>query len=175
MDSAAASEGQGHGHGHEHGHEHHHHVPAGSAPLSFGSVVLVAMTGNIAPCPAALVVLLAALALHQLGYGLLVIVSFSIGLAAVLTGLGIALVRGAAWLSDKPGLEKAIQYGPLVSAAIIATIGAVMLGQSAAASSLHAPAGLVALLVLAAIAGFAFSPGHVHTHGHTVALESESP
>ena len=168
MDSATASEGHGHRHGHELGHAHHHHVPAGSEPLSFGNVVLVAMTGNIAPCPAALVVLLAALALHQLGYGLLVIVAFSVGLAGVLTGLGIALVRGATWLSNKPALEKAVQYGPLVSAAIIATIGAVMLGQSAAASSLHEPAVLVTLLVLAAIAGFAMTPGHVHAHSHAI-------
>lgn len=168
---------------HEHDHGDHQHVPPGSAPLSFGSVVLVAMSGNIAPCPAALVVLLAALTLHQLGYGLLVIVAFSVGLASVLTGLGIALVHGATWLSNRPGLEKAVRYGPLVSATVIATIGAVMLGQGASASALHTPAPAVTLLVLAAIAGYAFSPGHVHAgdhihshghehvHGHTPAYE----
>lgn len=150
----------------DHDHGHHHHIPGGSAPLSFGSVVLIAMSGNIAPCPAALVVLLTALTLHQLGYGLLVIVAFSVGLAGVLTGLGIALVHGATWLSNRPSLERAVHYGPLVSATVIAVIGAMMLGQGAGASVLHTPAFVVTLLALAAIAGYAFSPGHVHAHEH---------
>lgn len=172
-----------HDHAHDHTHGHHHHVPRGTAPLSFRSVVLVAMSGNIAPCPAALVVLLAALSLHQLGYGLLVIVAFSVGLAGVLTGLGIALVHGASWLSKRPALETFVRYGPLVSATVIALIGAAMLGQGAAASILHAPALVVSTLVLCAIAGYALSPGHVHQHGHyhahepapAHALQRESP
>jgi len=159
--------GEAHDHGHDHGHEHRHEAPAGDAPLSFKSVVLVAMTGNIAPCPAALVVLLAALTLHQLAYGLVVVVAFSIGLAAVLTGLGIALVHGAAWASNWRGFDALIRYGPLVTACVISVIGAGMLGQGAAASSLHAPVLIVALLALAAVAGYAFSPGHVHVHRST--------
>jgi nickel/cobalt transporter (NicO) family protein len=162
MDSSIAGEA----HDHEHDHGDHQHVPSGSAPLSFGSVVLIAMSGNVAPCPAALVVLLAALTLHQLGYGLLVIVAFSVGLASVLTGLGIALVHGATWLSNRPSFEKAVRYGPPVSATVIAGIGAVMLGQGASASTLHAPALVVTTLVLAAIAGYAFAPGHQHAHVH---------
>jgi nickel/cobalt exporter len=159
------------GEAHEHSHApegHHHHVPAGAAPLSFRNVLLVAMSGNIAPCPAALVVLLAALTLHQLGYGLLVIVAFSMGLAGVLTGLGIALVHGATWLSNRPGLQRAVEYGPLISATVIALIGAAMLGQGAGASPLHVPTVMVTLLALAAIAGYAFSPGHVHEHEHAL-------
>ncbi len=165
------SSGQIHSTDHDHPHGHDH-VPAGNAPLSFGSVVLVAMSGNIAPCPAALVVLLAALTLHQLAYGLLVIIAFSVGLAGVLTGLGIALVHGASWLSGRPSLDRFVRYGPLVSATVIAAIGALMLGQGAAASTLHAPAIIVTTLVIAAIAGFAFSPGHVHSHDHTHDISS---
>jgi len=164
----AHSESSGRIHSNDHDHPHgHDHVPAGNAPLSFGSVVLVAMSGNIAPCPAALVVLLAALTLHQVAYGLLVIIAFSVGLASVLTGLGIALVHGASWLSARPSLDRFVRYGPLISATVIAAIGALMLGQGAAASTLHAPAIIVTTLVLAAIAGFAFSPGHVHSHDDT--------
>ena len=43
------------------------------------------MSGGIAPCPAAIVVLLTALHLHRVGYGLVLIVVFSLGLAAVLS------------------------------------------------------------------------------------------
>ncbi|MGH7757274.1 MAG: hypothetical protein ACREM8_13465, partial [Vulcanimicrobiaceae bacterium] len=70
----------GHGHGHEPAHTHDHddesharqHAIPGSAPLKFGATVWAAMSGGVAPCPAALVVLLAAVALGQVGYGLVV-------------------------------------------------------------------------------------------------------
>ena len=44
------------------------------------------------PCPSALVVLLSAIALHRVLFGLALIVAFSIGLAAVLVGIGLLLV-----------------------------------------------------------------------------------
>jgi ABC-type nickel/cobalt efflux system permease component RcnA len=167
-----------HSHGDEHGldHDHdndgdHEHVPAGTAPLSFRSILAIAMSGNIAPCPAALVVLLTALTLHQVGYGLIVIVAFSTGLASVLTGLGIALVHGAAWVSERPRFAVLVGYGPLVSAAVIACIGAAMLGQGASASALHIPALAVTALVLVAIAGYAISAGHPHAHRHAALID----
>ena len=64
--------------------------------LIFVAAVVAAMSGGVAPCPAAIVVMLAALRLHEIGYGMLLIVVFSLGLAAVLSGLGIAVVHGAA-------------------------------------------------------------------------------
>ena len=151
------------GHG-AHNHAGHQHVPSGSAPLSFRSVVLIAMSGNVAPCPAALVVLLTAMTLHQLGYGLLVIVAFGVGLAAVLTGLGVALVRGAAWLSNRPRYQTIVRYGPLASAAVIATVGALMIGEGTRASVLHMPSVAVTALVLAAIAGYALARGQEHAY-----------
>ena len=155
-----------HDHGHDHDHGHQHHAPAGDQPLSFRGVMLVAMGGNVAPCPAALVVLLAALALHEVAYGIAVVLAFSIGLAAVLTGLGIALVRGAAWIAKRPAFDALASYAPLASACVISVIGAVMLGQAAAAGMFAAPPAAITALALAAIAGFAFSPGHAHAHLH---------
>ena len=155
-----------HHHGHDHAHSHSLGVE-GDAPLSFRGVMLAAMSGNIAPCPAALVVMLAALTLHEIGYGVAVVIAFSVGLAAVLTGLGIALVRGAAWISKRPLFDKAASYAPLVSACVIAIIGAAMLGQSASAGLIEASPVVVTLLALAGIAAVAFAPGHSHAHGHS--------
>ncbi len=42
------------------------------------------------PCPAALVVLLSAVALNRIGFGMLLIVAFSAGLALVLMTIGLA-------------------------------------------------------------------------------------
>ena len=160
-----ARRGLAHGHGHHH---HSHSLPA--APLSFKSVVLIAMSGNIAPCPAALVVLLTALTLHQVGYGLLVVVAFSLGLATALTGLGVAVVRGASWLSQRRSFDRLVHYGPPLTAVIIVSIGAVMIAK-ASAIVLQTPVVFVTLLVLGAITGYALSPGHTHgplghSHAH---------
>jgi len=165
-----------HPHAHDHVHlpgDHHHaghsHAIPGSAPLTFRSAVLAAASGNLAPCPAALVVLLAAISLHRVGYGLALIVAFSIGLAAVLTVLGIAVVRGAAWLVARPRFERAARNAPLVTAVAIATVGAVMIGEGFAAQGLAVPVPLVAALVLAAIAGYAFA-----FHRHDVPTEAHA-
>lgn len=158
-----------HDHGHGYGHGHHHHEAApGDRPLSFRSVVLIAMSGNIAPCPAALVVLLAAVTLHQIGYGLVVVLAFSVGLAGVLTGLGVALVAGAAWIAKYPAFDRFVAWGPLVSACVIALLGAIMVGQGLADNPvLRAPAVLITVLTLGAIAGYALRPGHSHMHPHS--------
>ena len=47
---------------------------------------------GLIPCPSALVVLLGAIAQHQVALGLLLIVAFSLGLATTLTVLGLAVV-----------------------------------------------------------------------------------
>jgi nickel/cobalt exporter len=158
-----------HEHGHEHGHDHDHnhanlddlaharaHAIPGNAPLTFGGTVWAAMSGGVAPCPAALVVLLAAVALNQVAYGIFVIVAFSFGLAATLTGLGIAVVRGATWLQGRPQFERFVTVGPLVSAIVIATIGAIMVGQGFAQRGVSFSPLLVSAVVALAIAAFAF-------------------
>jgi ABC-type nickel/cobalt efflux system permease component RcnA len=115
------------------------------------------MSGGVAPCPAALVVLLAAIALNQVAYGLFVIVAFSFGLAATLTGLGIAVVRGASWLHGRPQFERFARIGPLASAIVIATIGAIMVGQGFAQQGISISPLLVTPITALAIAGYAFS------------------
>jgi ABC-type nickel/cobalt efflux system permease component RcnA len=79
------------GHTHTHGHHtHHHHHPPPTVALR--ELLALGVTGGIVPCPAALVVLLSALSLNRVGFGLLLIVAFSIGLAAVLIAIGILMV-----------------------------------------------------------------------------------
>lgn len=150
------------GHTHDHAglddeaHARSHAIP-GTAPMTFRTAVIAAASGNIAPCPAALVVLLAAIALHQVGYGLALIVAFSLGLAAVLTVLGIAVVRSAAWLVARPRFDRFARVAPLITACVIALVGAIMVAQGFAAQGLTYPVPLVAALVLAAVAGYAFA------------------
>ena len=157
-----------HGDGHEHSHDDEAHARShaipGNAPLKFGPTVFAAMSGGIAPCPAALVVLFAAISQNVLAYGLVAIVFFSVGLAATLTGLGIGVVRGATWLQNRPAFDRFVRYGPLVSAIVISTIGAIMVGQGAVEAGYVSTPVLITCVAALAIIGYAFSHPFAHRH-----------
>lgn len=158
-------------HSHEHGragrHSHTHSPTDSARPLNFRTAIVAALSGGIAPCPAAIVVLLAALRLHHLGYGLALIVVFSMGLASVLSGLGIGVVHGAAWLSKRSAYARVANYGPLVTALVISVIGASTLASGFRQNGVTAPAVVIALIALAGITGYAFGQqGHDHPHTH---------
>ncbi len=149
-----------HGHAHDHhGHDHgHSHAIAGSSPLHFPSAVVAAMSGGIAPCPAAIVVLLAALHLHRVGYGLLLIVVFSLGLASILTGLGIAVVHGAAWVQRRSAFARVARIAPFLTSSVISVIGASMLAQGLIDQGIPVPSLAVVALTLLGITTTAFIP-----------------
>jgi nickel/cobalt transporter (NicO) family protein len=108
---------------HAHAHHHHHHPPD---HLSTKSLIGMGASAGLLPCPSALVVLLAAIAQHQIPLGLGLIVVFSLGLAATLTGLGLLVVY-AQRLSARfhvPGRVTAVL--PALSSVAIVGIGVVM-------------------------------------------------
>ncbi len=105
---------------------HHHHDHHHEHDLSGRSLVAVGISGGLLPCPSALVVLLAAISLHRIGFGLLLIVAFSAGLALTITGIGlVAVLARSAFkrLSFDGGLVSAL---PAVSALVILVAGVAM-------------------------------------------------
>src|SRR5205823_4957518 len=72
-------------HARAHRHDHPHHHPQQGHELR--SLLAVGVSGGLLPCPSALVVLLAAISLHRVGFGLLLVLAFSLGLAAAITGV----------------------------------------------------------------------------------------
>lgn len=115
----------GHSHEHSHGHgEHsHHHVDPGHA-VTLPALVGLGVTGGIVPCPAALVVLLSSLAMNRIGFGLLLIVAFSVGLAAVLIVIGLLMVYARRFMGRFQGEGPLIQrWLPLTSSAVITVLG----------------------------------------------------
>lgn len=172
--SGALTHAVAHHHGHEHHHSHSHAVP-GATPLHFRSAVVAAMSGGIAPCPAAIVVLLTALHLHRVAYGLALIVIFSLGLAAVLSGLGIAVVHGAAWIGRRSAFARVAKAAPFVTAGVISTIGAIMLAQGLTAQGVPIAEPLAVASALAAIAAIALLPPLLSTrsaHRNLIAKET---
>ena len=64
----------------------HHH---GDAPIRTRELLGLGVSGGLVPCPSALVVLIAAISQHRIGLGMVLILAFSVGLAATVTGVGL--------------------------------------------------------------------------------------
>ena len=77
-------------HAHGDGPGQHRHGEA----VGLRGLLALGISGGLLPCPTALVVLLAAVSLHNIALGMVLVAAFSIGLAAVLTGIGLAFVVG---------------------------------------------------------------------------------
>ena len=103
-------------HHHDHDHDHSHDHITNKGILAMGA------SAGLIPCPSALVVLLGAVAQHQIALGLVLITAFSLGLAATLTGLGILVVRAA----RVPLPPRFATLVPALSAALIVIVGIVM-------------------------------------------------
>ena len=127
--------GHAHDHGHDHAHHHHgdhghhhHHPPERRA--SRRSLLALGASAGLIPCPSALVVLLGAIAQHRIALGLVLIVAFSAGLAATLTGLGIAVVHAGRLLTRLPVPPRIVAAVPAVSAALIVVVGLALTAQA---------------------------------------------
>ena len=75
------------------------------------------------PCPAALAVLLAAIALGGFVKGVSLVVIFSVGMATVLVAIGIAMVHAAKFAGRYVAESKWTRIVPVISAVIITLIG----------------------------------------------------
>jgi ABC-type nickel/cobalt efflux system permease component RcnA len=136
-----------HQHRHPHGEAHRSDGPDGEPYQPCGAyrhrrqevveqvsprdLLALGVTGGIVPCPAALVVLLSALSLRRIGFGLLLIVAFSVGLATVLIAIGLLLVYARRFMVRFQGEGSLItRWLPLTSAAVITLFGMAMLVQA---------------------------------------------
>ena len=81
-------------------------------------------------CPSALVVLLGAIAQHQVGLGLVMIVAFSLGLAATLTVLGLMVVYARRAVSGLRVPPRLVAVLPSASALVIVGVGVVLTAQA---------------------------------------------
>jgi len=106
---------------HTHGSEAHVHPTA--SEVSFGSLLSLGISGGLIPCPEALVVLLIAIALNRIALGLVILVSFSLGLASVLVTVGILLVIAKPLMARFTGEGRVFRYLPVASAAVVTLLG----------------------------------------------------
>ncbi len=132
--------GHSHGHGHSHhGHGHHdhshHHGPGGHTheppgDLSMRSLLAVGASAGIIPCPSALVLLLGAIALDRVGYGLVLVLAFSVGLAGLLSVIGLLVIYARRFIDRLPLDGRVAAAIPVLSALAIVAIGVVLLARA---------------------------------------------
>ena len=169
----------------------HSHLPPGSngEAVSWRGLLALGISGGLLPCPSALIVLLSAVALHRVAYGLLLVLAFSFGLAATLTSIGLAFVYAGRWLSRFASFSGASQlrrFLPVLSALVVACLGlgisyeaaeqvgfhpALLLAQWGAVASGHTPLssmGALAVLGFGLILGFK----HATEADHVIAVSS---
>jgi len=122
-----------HAHGivHSHGGHTHSHVPPGGSgeKVTWRNLLALGISGGLLPCPSALLALLGAVAIGRAGFGLAIVLAFSVGLAATLTGIGILFLYAGRFLERRTMSARwsgLLQYAP-AAAALLVTVSGVML------------------------------------------------
>ena len=115
----------GHPHpGHDHSHDHadHSHLPPET--ITWRNLLALGISGGLLPCPSALVVLLGAIALNKIGFGMILVLAFSLGLAAALTAIGMLFIYAGKLFQRFPSSGRVISFFPVLSALFVSAIGA---------------------------------------------------
>jgi len=127
-----------HARGHDHGHSHadgtmhshgggamHSHLPPGASgeKVTWRSLLTLGISGGLVPCPSAMVLLLAAVALNKTAYGMLLVVAFSVGLALTLIAVGLAFLYARNRFRKPRQGARWPQLLPILSAGMITVLG----------------------------------------------------
>ncbi len=124
-----------HTHPHDHSHTHSHSHPHPHARSHTWQAFWLSFSGGIIPCPSAMAVLFAAISIGKIGYGILMILVFSLGLGATLVGIGIAILTSRNFLARMEKASTLFAHLDLVGPVFIIVIGILFL--------LHGPFGSI--------------------------------
>jgi nickel/cobalt transporter (NicO) family protein len=125
--------GQPHVHRHDnHEHDDHHHGEEGHShmppeQITWRSLLALGISGGLIPCPSALIVLLGAIALNKIGFGLVLVLAFSLGLAGALTAIGILFIYAGRLFERFPSQRRILRLLPAMSALFVSLIGAAII------------------------------------------------
>ncbi|MEA2577521.1 MAG: nickel/cobalt transporter (NicO) family protein [Chloroflexota bacterium] len=121
-DHAAAHD---HDSSHSHGGTSHSHVPPPGSPLSWRSLFAMGLAGGLIPSTSALLILLGSIAAGRPVFGFVLVVAFGLGMAAVMSvlGLGIVFARDRLDRLRGLGLGRIPDVVPLVAAVLVFGLG----------------------------------------------------
>lgn len=119
-----------HDHSLEHCHDGHWHSHEPPSTVTWKSLLALGISGGLLPCPSALIVFLSAVSLHRVGFGLLLVVAFSLGLAGTLTCVGLLFIYARRSIERFRGSSQWLPALSIPSAAVITGLGAVLCYQA---------------------------------------------
>ena len=134
-DDPAHAHAHAHGLAHAHGGESHSHLPPGAdgERLTWRRLLALGVSGGLLPCPSALLALLGAVAVGRPGFGLMVVVAFSLGLAATLTGVGLLFLYAGRFLERRALSSRwsgLLQFAPAVAAVAVTASGVMIVARA---------------------------------------------
>ena len=160
--AASHEHGLDHDHPHEHEHEHgddhvhdhphvhdqrqehvhggvrHSHLPARGSSISWRSLFVLGLAGGLIPSASALLILLGSIAAGRPAFGFVLVVAFGLGMAAVMSGIGLALVVARGRLDRLDAgtwLGRGASQLPLVAACLVLGFGLYLTIQAVAGST----------------------------------------
>jgi ABC-type nickel/cobalt efflux system permease component RcnA len=119
-----------HDHAHEHEHDHgggsHSHVPPAGATLTWRGLFALGLTGGLVPSASALVLLLGSIVAGRAALGLVLVVVFGLGMASVMSAVGLAMVFARGRLDRIPHSSR---FGSIATAIpLVASIAVIGIG-----------------------------------------------
>jgi nickel/cobalt transporter (NicO) family protein len=134
--------GHSHDHsGHGHPHDGHGRGPGGGwggRPLGRRGLVALGLAGGLVPSPSAVVVLLGGIALGHAWFGVALVLAYGLGMAAMLTGVGLLLAHLRTRVDRRLAipaaslLARAGRLLPVATASVIVVVGLALAAQGAA-------------------------------------------
>jgi ABC-type nickel/cobalt efflux system permease component RcnA len=117
--------------GRAHRHREHSHMIEGE--ITPASLIALGVGGGLVPCPSALILMLSAIAIGRAGFGLLLLVAFSSGLALVLMAIGGLALYARHLLPDgrKASRHPAFRLIPVFSSLVVIVLGLAITAASA--------------------------------------------
>jgi nickel/cobalt exporter len=141
-----------HVHGHEHGHEHrpeherghgrdhahaddsthshggttHSHLPASGSTISWRGLIALGLAGGLIPSTSALFILLGSIVAGRPAFGFVLVVVFGLGMALVMSAVGLAMVFARTRLDRFPsgsGAGRLAHHATLVAAVVVLAFG----------------------------------------------------
>jgi nickel/cobalt transporter (NicO) family protein len=133
-----------HEHDHEHEHEHmhggvpHSHTNAPGSSINWRSLFLLGLAGGLIPSTSALLILLGSIAAGRPAFGFILVVAFGLGMAAVMGGVGLALItvrNRVERVELGVGLARVRETVPLLASVVVLSFGLYLTAQALGATA----------------------------------------
>jgi ABC-type nickel/cobalt efflux system permease component RcnA len=118
---------------HSHGGTTHSHVPAAGSTISWRGLIALGLAGGLIPSTSALFILLGSIVAGRPAFGFVLVVVFGLGMALVMSGVGLAMVFARTRLDRLPsgsGAGRLARYATLVAAVVVLAFGVYLTAQA---------------------------------------------